>query len=167
MGAGRDTAPGFTMALCLACVGQAGLSCVFLDQQAARKESELQIHAGHPSFTANWDELVSWGHAGSSLPAGIYCNWKGVRPILSVHPIRTSGAGFGAGWALHTLAQAGERAALLLEAEQSGGLGSSPVSRGICTRRQDRCNCWWLSEQLCRLPHPLALNVSFEFSCYF
>ncbi|XP_062450045.1 proline-rich protein 12-like [Rhea pennata] len=58
-------------------------------------------------------------------------------------------------------------ASRLLETVQRGGLHSSPVSRGICTRRQDRCNCCWLSEQLCRLPHPLALNVSFEFSCYF
>lgn len=51
MGAGRDTAPGFTAALRLASVGQLGVSCVFLDQQAAGKEPELQGHAGQPSFT--------------------------------------------------------------------------------------------------------------------
>lgn len=47
-----ETAPGFTAALGLACVGQVGVSRVFLDQQAARKEYELQTHAGLPSFTA-------------------------------------------------------------------------------------------------------------------
>lgn len=140
--------------------------CFWINRQQGRNLNSRYMLVTAASLL-NWDELVSWGHAGSCLPAGTYCSWKGVRSIPSMHPIGISGAGCGTGWTLHSPDEDGEQAASLLEAEQSGGLGSSPVSRGICTRRQDRCNCWWLSEQLCRLPRPLALNVSFEFSCYF
>jgi len=80
----------------------------------------------------------------------------------SAHPGAIGGDGSGTGWALRTPDKDGDRSPSLLEATRRGGLGCSPVSRGICTRRQDRCDCRRLSEQLRSLPRPLALNVSFE-----
>lgn len=81
-----ETAPGFAAALGLACVGQVGVSRGFLDQQAARKEYELQTHTVPPAPLLNWDELVSWGHAESCLAAGTSCNWEGARSIPSCSP---------------------------------------------------------------------------------
>lgn len=120
-----------------------------------------------PALPPDWDKLGSCGQVRSCPPAGTYRTRKAGSSITGV-PCTPAGlvGWIGDRWALHSPGKDGDGSALLLGVVR-GGLGSSLVSRGICTRRQDRCNCWWLSEQLCRLPRPFALNVSFEFSCYF
>lgn len=137
MGAGRDTAPNGTAALCLQ--GQ-GVPC-------------SDPKSGQGKGVNCWGQTLQHGILTPPNPSA-----------PSLHPNGMGVTGMGdrerTGTRMH-------RSHLLETTRRGAALRSSPVSRGICTRRQDRCNRWWLSEQLCRLPHPLALNVSFEFSCYF